>query len=511
MGLFGNNSDHPLADVKSARQLLQGVPRNDPLKALQEITDWIESVREQADFCVDQQFEVLNLLDEAARPYMRKLVHDYFTGHVLSNSQENRTWMALNEFFAQTEQSYHKLLTAYRNGAKGSSAIKPVLPLIAARGIYAASSSLKFTAAHYKQVDPAIWLHLAEYYSHAEDWSYLDKPVVLYTGLSLDTSVRCKFASTLMWYTLGAGGLSPPHIHLTERMTAHFCRYFTVDEQPAAGSLFYFDLAHPALPIRVAAEITPHPGMRFLGAGEVKPHIEALLRSLEKNIVPEDINLGSAYAADMLRDVVRHLVNYWNEPLPVRRNVRHQVKKVTMKVVHGFANISGQAIVACDAEDDMIWEVEDISASGFRCVLPANNAGGVKIGSLLGTMLENVAYHGAGIVRRLSRDGQNNLHVGVEMLSNQVEKVVLHAQAGSIAGGGQTALWLRKPDDDTGEVCLLMNPDAFLTNLSLHVQFEGNGYRLILLMLLERGVDYDLARYRKVAEDTSADEAYQFS
>ena len=508
MGLFGNNSDHPLANVKSARQLLQDVPRNDPLKALPEITDWIESVREQADFRVDQQFEVLNLLDEAARPYMRKLVHDYFSGRVLSKFQENRTWMVLNEFFTQTEQAYHKLLTAYRNDAKGSSAIKPVLPLIAARGIYAATGSLKFTAAHYKQVDPAIWQHLAEYYSHAEAWSYLDKPVVLYANLALDTSVRCKFASTLMWYTPGSGALSPPHMHLAERLTAHFCRNFTVDERPAAGSLFCFDLAHPALPMRVAAETTPHPGMRFLGAGKVKPHLEALLRSLEKNIVPEDINLGGAYAADMLRDVVRHLVNYWDEPLPVRRNVRHQVK-VAMKVVHGFANIARQAVVARDAEDGMTWAVEDISATGFRCVLPANNAGGVKIGSLLGTRPGNVAYHGAGIVRRLSRDGQNNLHVGVAMLSNHVENVVMHSPNGSIAGSGQTALWLRKPGDDTGEVCLLMNPDAFSMNLSLHVQFEGNGYLLIPLMLLEKGVDYDLVRYRKVAEDTGAvDEDY---
>ena len=137
-----------MADIKSAQRLLQDVPKNDPLKAVQEITDWIESVRDQADFRADQLFEVLNLLDEAARPHSRKLVRDYFSPHVLTKFQENRTWMVLNEFFSHTEQAYHKLLTAYRDGVKGSSAIKPALPLIAARGIYAATGRLKFTATH---------------------------------------------------------------------------------------------------------------------------------------------------------------------------------------------------------------------------------------------------------------------------------------------------------------------------------------------------------------------------
>ena len=65
-------------------------------------------------------------------------------------------------------------------------------------------------------------------------------------------------------------------------------------------------------------------------------------------------------------------------------------------------------------------------------------------------------------------------------------------------------MWLVKPDDETGDVCLLMNPDTFSMNVSLNTQFENKGYLLIPVTLMEKGFDYDLARYRKVEEDADA-------
>jgi hypothetical protein len=35
LGIFGKKSDHPLADLKSAQQVLDSVPKNDALAAVQ--------------------------------------------------------------------------------------------------------------------------------------------------------------------------------------------------------------------------------------------------------------------------------------------------------------------------------------------------------------------------------------------------------------------------------------------------------------------------------------------
>ncbi len=506
LGLFGKKSEHPMADIKSAQALLEDLPKSDALKALQELTAWVESVREQAEFRLDHQLAVLRLIDETARPFERKLMREYFVANILSTFQENRLWMALNEFFGQVAQAYFNVLSRYRNGDKGSSSIKPVLPLVAARGICAVAGRLKCAAARYALVDSEMWGYLAEFYSHAETQQYLDEQVSLYAGLSANTTVRCEFAGVLVWYASCAGTLSRPHVHMAERLTAHLCKNFTVGAQHGSGSLFGFDLLQHAPPMRVMVENTLQPSLRFLGVNNIQPHIEALLNTLEKNIVPETINLGGTYEAGAVRKVVLHLAERWASPPPARRNTRHNIK-VNLNVANGFSRVMEQTDIGLNFGDNtsMTWEVEDISTGGFRCVLPASRVDGIVIGLLVGIKPERIDHWGVGIVRRLKRDRQNNLHVGVEILTNQMTGVGLRERN---ADEEQPALWLNSPGDDSGEARLLMSPDTFSSSRSLHVRLAGKNYLLMPLELVEKGEDYDLARYRRIEEDTSSDAAY---
>ena len=506
MGWFGKKSDHPMADIKSAQALLDEIPKGDALKALPELTTWVESVREQAEFRLDHQLAVLRLLDETARPFERKLMREYFASGTLSTFQENRLWMALNEFFGQVAHAYFDVLVRYRNGDKGSSAIKPVLPLVAARGICAVASKLKCAAARYALVDPAMWGCLAEFYSHAATQQYLNERVSLYSGLSANTSVRGEFAAVLMWYASCASTLNRLHLHLAERLTSHLSENFTVETQRGPSSLFGFDLLHFAPPVRVNMENTLPPGLLFIGVNNLQPHIEALLKTLEKNIVPEEIHLGGTCEADAMSDVVRHLAECWTFPPPMRRNTRHNIK-VNLSVANGFSKIMEQTDVGLNfgADTSVTWDVEDISSGGFRSILPESRINGMAIGSLIGIKPERLDNWGVGIVRRLSRDQQNNLHVGVEILTNQITGVRLHEPS---MHEEQSAMWLNSPGDDSGEAKLLMSHDTFSSSRSLHVRLDDKNYLLIPLKLLERGADYDLARYRRIEEDTSSDEAY---
>ncbi len=152
-----------------------------------------------------------------------------------------------------------------------------------------------------------------------------------------------------------------------------------------------------------------------------------LLRTLDKGIVPDDINFcGANYEAELVRDVLRRLIDNLTQPLPTRRNPRRNIN-VNLKVANGFFKMLEQTDVGLNfsQDDGETWEVEDISVTGFRSVLPSSRADGIKIGSLVGSKPENVPHWGAGIVRRLSRDEKNNLHVGVEVLSTQIVGISL--------------------------------------------------------------------------------------
>jgi hypothetical protein len=242
LGLFGKKSDHPLADLKTAQQLLDDIPKTDSLKALQELTEWIESIREQANgFKLDHQWAVLRMFDQAAQSHVRKLLHDYFPLQPLSKFQENRLWTLLDAFYAQSELCHYDVLTRYRDGAKGASAIKSDLPLLCARGIAANIGRLKMTAARYTLVDPSLWRHVSAYYGFAETQGIQSENVILYPGVN--TTVAQEFCVLIAWYGATSGTMIPVHEHITERLFSYLGKGLQVAKSYNGIGIYAFDLA----------------------------------------------------------------------------------------------------------------------------------------------------------------------------------------------------------------------------------------------------------------------------
>ncbi|MFA6903458.1 MAG: hypothetical protein WC236_10275 [Gallionellaceae bacterium] len=286
---------------------------------------------------------------------------------------------------------------------------------------------------------------------------------------------------------------------------------FAVEKECKADSLFAFDLAKPAAPVRVKEQGAMYPdSLRFMGGGAAPQLFDNLLKTLDKNLVPEELNMGVAYSADSVINVASSLSACCRSPLPLRRNPRRKIK-VLMNVVNGFFRVVGQTDAEINSGNDAseIWEVEDISANGFCCVLPPGLANGVKIGALVGLQPEKIEHWGAGIVRRLRRDTQNNLHVGVEMLASKVVGAILHGHDGISEDARQSALMLDKSDLQDGESLLLLKQDTFSISRSPTMTLGEQSFLLLPLALVEKGVDFDLVRYRKMAQDSnSAEETY---
>lgn len=509
-GIFGKKSDHPLADIKSAQALLDDLPKNDAYKSLMELTEWIESVADNADFKLDHQLAVLRLLDETAQPYARKLARDYFTPQELNKFQENRLWLVLDNWCRHTAKAYYAVFNCYCSGDKGAGAIKAQLPLLTARVVYAMTGQLKYVCAHYGPVDNTIWSNLAQLYQHAERQQYLNTPLALYSGVAGDTTVKDELGRLLGWYGCGVNTLKPLYIHLDERIVGQYCSSIDIGAQQDANSLFSFDLDRPAAPVLVKADITVHSSMRFVSMAEVQPKLAALIKTLGKDAVPESLNLGGTYDAEPVREAAQYLLNFLTAP-PSRRSARRGIK-VGLNVVSGFAKMIDRIDVALNFSDEQPahWDVEDISASGFHTVLPAQGTDGIRIGGLFGVQPDGMPHWGAAVVRRLMRDDANRLHVGAEMLANQIAGVTLSQSGGG--GGfedGQSALWLQaKPGESSGEAQLLMKAGAFSSHCSLQTRLNGKKYLLIPGNLQEKGLDYDLAIFRVIEQESGSGESY---
>lgn len=509
-GIFGKKTDHPLADIKSAHALLDDMPKNDAHKMLMELTEWIESISDNPDFRLDHRFDVLRLLDETAQPYVRKLARDYFTPQALNKFQENRLWLALSNWSHHTARAYLTVFDYYCSGNKGASAIKGQAPLLAARAVYALTGQLKYICAHYGPVDSTTWSHLARIHLHAEQQQYLDTPLALYPGAAGNTTVKSELGRLLGWYGCGVSTLKPLYMHLTERIIGQYCSGIDISILQDAGSLFSIDLSHPAAPIAVKVGITSHPSMRFVSMAAMQPQLSGLIKTLGKGVVPESINLGGSYDAERVHEAAQYLLNYLTTP-PSRGSARRGIK-FKLNVLNGFNRVieHTDAGLNFNEEQPAHWDAEDISTSGFRTVLPAQEMDGIRIGSLLGVQPDGVQHWGVAVIRRLMRLDTSQLHVGAEMLASQIAGVALSQSGGG--GGfedGQPALWLRaREGDSSGEARLLMKADTFSPHRSLQTQLDGKNYLLIPIALQEKGDDYDLAHFRLIEQESSPEEPY---
>lgn len=503
-GLFGKKSDYPLANLKSAQQVVDDVPKTDALKALQELTSWLESLREFEDeFRLEHQVAVVRLLDEAAQTHVRKLLRDYFSVQPLSSFQEHRVRTVLNAFYKLSEQTYVNILRRCRKGDKAAALLAPQLALLAARGVVAIASRLKLASVRYELIDPAIWMHFAEIYSFAEERKFVGESVSLYSGSGINTSVANEFAAAMVWYSVGSGSLSPVYIHIVERLASHLNHCLTVGVGAVDGCRWMFDLAMPSMPVRANNKPDMNSSVRLLGIGGVEDALNNMLKSLDKGILPPDINLGGAtYKTELVRDAARQLLARCIFP-PMRRNPRRLVQ-VNLHVANGFYKLIENTEVGLNFSNEgyEVWEIEDISVSGFRSVTSPAALNSIKIGSLIGSKPENMGSWGCGIVRRLSRDSQDKLHVGVEILANQLVGVTLDAGEPGAAEEDRLALYFNRQNDDSNEAWLLMKPGIFLSSNGLNMQVGDKTYLLLPLALVESGEDYDLARYRKMAQET---------
>jgi hypothetical protein len=368
-----------------------------------------------------------------------------------------------------------------------------------------------------------LWNHLADFFGHAETHGYQNEKVSMYVGVPSNTSVSQEFAVLLVWYAMSAGSHSPLQAHLAERFIAHVGNRLSAHNNFDSERLHDFDMMQ--LLTEVGNRISVHsnfnserlyvfdmlqsssptgkvaPGvqltLRYIRTGDAINLLNDLFKNLAKGVVPDNLYLfGSNYEAEMLSPNLRRLIDSLTLPVSIRRNPRRKVN-VNLKVVNGFHKMVAQTDVELSfTQDAETWDAEDISATGFRSVVPADRADGIKVGSLIGSKPENIPHWGAGIVRRLSRDEKNNLHIGVEVLSPQIIGVSLKDRVHHGGAESLFALYLNRPTDDNEEALLLMRSDTFSMKRTLSMGLDGKDYLLLPLALLENGDDYDLARYR---------------
>lgn len=507
LNFFSSRPDHPLADAKELKRVIAELPSGNAFKAIDEIAGWFESLLHADDFRVDHHFEVVQQLDDAAQPHLRRLTRDYLLSPRLSKTDERRLWTTSYGYWGAIAGLYARCLERVKQNPKerGSEALKPSLPLIAARLMAANVAQLKWVEYRYGPVGETLWQGLGQAYLAAEAAGYAQKPLQLYPNSPGVTSVALQYLQALVFRSSSMGSLMPLEIELADRMIGHFLPGFAFSADCRPDSVYWVDAASGAPPMRLArnpGDVTPT--LRFFSPGSVPQALNELMHTVERGDVPESLNLGGPYPAKVLLPVLKHLAVYWAPVPPQREHKRHAVK-TRIAVLHGFDDsftiFAGNVARLGKERNAESWVVENVSLGGFGATVDDLRGDWLKVGALLSMQPEGGENWVLGSVRRFSRGGDSQARVGIQSLSRQAQSVELRPRTtGLSAIGAIPGIWLHE-GKAPGEARMVLPPASFDLRESLEFSHDGKNYLLTPVELEERGGDYEIGRYHEHIAD----------
>jgi hypothetical protein len=500
MKLFGGGKpDHPMADARDARRILEELPGQDAVKALDELAHWHESLALAEGFRPEQRIERLLLVDEAAQPRVRKLTREYLAQALGSRFQENRLWTGVHEYWRQSCLALARAVDLFVQGAKGAEAARPLLPVLLARALRAAAQQIKWMHMRYGPYDYAVWAMLNRVYAYAEVRGLAQAGVTLYPGLAVQSTPALEFARAALFSAAAPEGLLPAEIDLAERIVGELAARFEVSAAPGPGLPYWTDLDKAMAPQRALQPPPAAAGLRCFGPGSALEEVRRIAERIRAtDALPSGLNLAQSDQAEDVLEVLEHLALYWSPQAPQRRHQRHRVSSL-LTVANGLKGVldtlgSG---LASPAET---WVIENVSAGGFGALVPELKGDWLRVGALVAIQPEGGNNWVVGMLRRVSKTPDQRARVGIQTLS-RLPAVSQFTMSG-VRAAAERGVLLRGHDPASADVQIALRPGVFAPGQNLEAIREGRRYVYLPTGFGERGADYELGRFRELVRES---------
>ena len=494
--IVGTKVDHPLADVKEVRALVADLHAQDCVRALAEITHSLESLADADGFQLDHLFEVVDVLDAAARSHQRKLAQDYLAMPRQQKFQEHRLWTCGFKFAHALGDMY--LAFMRRQDARGAAGRKH-MPVIVARGLRALALQIKWIMLRYGPFEPRMWASIGELYRFAEAGQFATAPVTVYPGSRGGSTVQQEYLRIMMLWASSADVLSPLKQEIAEKAVAFVASSFILEKSPFEGAAYCFDSTSDKRPTRIFGTPLTGEHLYYFGPGDAAAKLSEYIPALDRTgILPSDVNLGGQYPGDVVLSVFKHLCLYWSDKRPARASERRETT-ARITVVPGYLALLDElerddsAALNFSETSAESWVVENVSDNGYGALVPAATTDWLRVGELIGVQVEGSNAWGVALVRRVTRDEQREYHVGLEVISRGVHVVRIAHGAGPDA---ESAILLSKAPDSNGEVGLVMRAGRFNPGISGQMIVKGAKYTITPTRMVDAGDDFDWAMFR---------------
>jgi len=500
-GWFSKRPDHPLADPATARALIEALRGGDPCARLDEVRAYLDTLHRVEGFEPDTLFQVIEYLDEAAKPHQRRLTADYVGASRMSRSDDMRIWRAATGFWESLAQAYlHCLDVGQAAEPKAAAAFEPKVAVVCARVIRAVGAELKWMCLRYQSGSQRLWASAARAYAHAEAAGVASAPIRIYAVSFSDSSAQREYLRVLVLGSAGTDVLLPAQVEIAERAIAWFARGFALYPQPDERSTHYVDLATQRPPARYGPDVASSPNRRYFGIADARSDMNALLQVVKvRETLPESVRLGEKHGVPLVIETLEHLLRHFGPNAPRRDHLRTPLM-IRLLVAPGF-RLAAETILrehlgeSARVADTEAWLACDESDNGFGARIPQRPGDWVRIGALVAVRSELARFWGLGVVRRLAGEGDDgSLRVGLSLWTKAVLPITLADE--SEEGGAVRGLLLSDRPDARGCVDVVLAAGSALHARGYRVQVGRGVHRLHDAELVDAGADYDYMRFR---------------
>lgn len=502
-GWISGKPQHPLADPRAARQVIEELRGGDPVARLDEATAYLESLLLVDGFKLVQLYEVVDLLDQAAKPHQRRINADYIGASRLTRHQDNRLWKSAADFWRALALAYLRCLDIHQSNAKEARTFAATMPVCCARVMRALGAEFKWMSLRYGPFPLHLWSNAASTFALAETSGVALHPIRVYEISHGDTSVQQEYLRLLVLGAASTDALHPAEVELAERAIAWFSRSFVMSAERSDDTTHYIDLATQRPPARLNKSVAISPNRRYFGISKGRSDIVALLRVVkERDLIPESVRLGEKHSVPLVIATLEHLLRH----LGVRPRARNHERNASIErlmVSHGYRAVRDtierhQRDEPLRPIDIETWVTTDVSPSGYGATLNYVRGDWVKLGALVGVKTEEGRYWGIAVVRRLHRATETDHHVGLQLLAPAALPIELVPveQGRAAEASPRRALLLSAQPDENGEVEIALEVGAFSNSSRFVVQINGARYLLVASQLVEAGDDFDFARFK---------------
>lgn len=534
--IFDKKPDHPMSDAKEARRLLADLPKDDALKALEEVVSWLTSVKDTPGFHPELRTEVIMLLDETGQPLYAGLLRLYLGAPHLQDFQGLRQWQVMHGFAQALAEAYATCISGYQQVEKKPWDLKEKMPVICVRLLRAVAERIKLEMMRYVEIEQPAWNQLFNCYSFAEANQLADSMVYAYPGLVIHTNPQRELLRALVLHVSSPDTLAPDQIEVGFRIAGRMVSFFDFRPDPDPDCAHFIDLSAPGAPHNTDNKLQVTPSMRFFGTVRAVPKISGIIEQNERSLIQREQRFGNEFTPAGKLTVLKHLLVYWGKDHPHRHQERRGIS-ATIEVTHSFRTIS-QLVTRIDldrtvslsgktaaalkersgislaAANDIgytteTWTVLDVSVDGIGGKIPKAAGAWVKIGALCGLKSQNSPSWWVGMIRRLHTDHEGAVHVGIEILAKKPLSVWLRAlgkgaekasnwetSSGSFEYDYLPVILLPDAYNSYVNATMLMEPGSYVSDSMYEMMMGEKSRNITLAGLLAEGEDYEQVNFR---------------